>query len=148
MANEYSIQKQISCVKQFHTAFQLGIKEEPTADIGIEKARLRHELMREENQEYLDACEKGDVVEIADALGDQLYVLCGTMLEHGMQNVIEDVFAEIHRSNMTKLGADGKPIYRESDGKVAKGPNYTRPDLKNIVLGAIKKKQGEDEVKK
>lgn len=134
MAHENSIQKQISCVKQFHKAYNLGIKEEPTADIGIEKARLRHELMREENQEYLDACEKGDVVEIADALGDQLYVLCGTMIEHGMQNVIEDVFAEIHRSNMTKLGEDGKPVYRE-DGKVAKGPNYTRPELKGIVLG-------------
>lgn len=131
-ATERGVQKQLRCVEQFHRAFGLGVKATPTADIGLEKARLRHELMREENQEYLDAVEAGDVVEVADALGDQLYVLCGTMIEHGMQSVIEDVFAEIHRSNMTKLGEDGKPVYRE-DGKVAKGPNYTRPDLKNIV---------------
>lgn len=131
-AAEHGIQKQLRCVEQFHRAFNLGLQTTPTADIGLEKARLRHELMREENQEYLDAVEAGDVVEVADALGDQLYVLCGTMIEHGMQGVIEDVFAEIHRSNMTKLGDDGKPVYRE-DGKVAKGPKYTRPDLKKMV---------------
>ena len=74
----------------------------------------------------------GDLVEVADALGDMLYILCGTIIEHGLQDKIEEVFAEIQRSNMTKLGADGKPIYRE-DGKVMKGPNYSPPDLAGVL---------------
>ena len=68
----------------------------------------------------------------ADALGDQLYILCGTILSHGMQHVIEEVFMEIQSSNMSKLGADGQPIYRE-DGKVMKGPNYFRPNIAAIL---------------
>jgi len=71
-------------------------------------------------------------VEVADALGDMLYILCGTIIEHGLQDKIEEVFAEIQRSNMSKLGADGQPIYRE-DGKVMKGPNYSPPDLATIL---------------
>ena len=69
---------------------------------------------------------------MADALGDMLYILCGTILEHGMQDKIEAVFAEIQRSNMSKLGPDGKPIYR-ADGKVLKGPDYFKPDIKGIL---------------
>lgn len=72
--------------------------------------------MDEENKEYFEACEKEDLVGIADALGDKLYILCGTILKHGLQHKIEEVFAEIQRSNMSKLGEDGKPIFRE-DGK-------------------------------
>ena len=70
--------------------------------------------------------------EIADALGDMLYILCGTILEHGLQHKIEAVFDEIQRSNMSKLGEDGKPIYRE-DGKVMKGPNYFKPNFEAIL---------------
>jgi predicted HAD superfamily Cof-like phosphohydrolase len=88
--------------------------------------------MAEENEEYLEAANNNDLVEVADALGDMLYILCGTILTHGMQHIIEDVFAEIQNSNMSKLGVDGKPIYRE-DGKVMKGPNYRRPDLKQFL---------------
>ena len=79
--------------------------------------------MKEENEEYLEACEKQDPIEIADALGDQLYILCGTLLAHGMHKKIEEVFTEIHRSNMSKLDDDGNPIYRE-DGKVMKSEKY------------------------
>ena len=68
----------------------------------------------------------------ADALGDMLYILCGTIITHGMQHVIDQVFEEIQSSNMSKLGSDGKPIYRE-DGKVLKGPNYFRPDIAKIL---------------
>jgi predicted HAD superfamily Cof-like phosphohydrolase len=71
-------------------------------------------------------------VEVADALGDQLYIIYGTILKHGLQNKIEEVFKEIHRSNMSKLGADGKPIYRE-DGKILKGPEYFKPNIKKIL---------------
>ena len=88
--------------------------------------------MEEENTEYLEACKKGDIVEIADALGDQLYILCGTILKHGLQDKIEAVFEEIQWSNMSKLDENGNPIYRE-DGKVIKGPNFSKPDIEKIL---------------
>ena len=88
--------------------------------------------MKEENDEYLEACENDDLVEIADALGDQLYILCGTILKHGLQHKIEEVFEEIQRSNMSKLDAAGNPIFRE-DGKILKGENYFKPQIKSIL---------------
>jgi len=88
--------------------------------------------MAEENDEYKEACWNGDLIEVADALGDQLYILCGTILKHGLQHKIEEVFNEIQRSNMSKLGADGKPIFRE-DGKIQKGPSYSQPDINKIL---------------
>jgi predicted HAD superfamily Cof-like phosphohydrolase len=69
---------------------------------------------------------------VADALGDILYILCGTLLKHGLEHKIDEVFREIQRSNMSKLGADGRPIYRE-DGKVMKGPAYFKPDIETIL---------------
>ena len=122
----------IEAVKNFHKSFKLGFRETPKADLGLEKNLLRYKLMREENEEYLDAASNGDLVEVADALGDILYILCGTIIEHGLQHKIEEVFNEIQRSNMSKLGKDGEPIYRE-DGKVLKGPNYFKPDIKQIL---------------
>lgn len=126
------MQKQLNAVQEFHTAFAIGHSEVPRADLGTAKNILRYELMREENEEYFEAVQNHDLVEIADALGDMLYILCGTILEHGLQHKIEEVFDEIQRSNMSKLGADGKPIYRE-DGKVMKGPNYFKPDFSKIL---------------
>jgi predicted HAD superfamily Cof-like phosphohydrolase len=126
------MKNKIAAVHEFHSAFKLGIKSSPTANLGIKKNLLRYELMREENEEYLEAANNGDLVEVADALGDMLYILCGTIIEHGMQEKIEEVFNEIQRSNMSKLGEDGKPIYRE-DGKVLKGPNYFKPNIKGIL---------------
>lgn len=122
----------IKAVKEFHSAFGLGVSNTMIADLGKDKNLLRYNLMDEENKEYLEAAGNGDMVEVADALGDMLYILCGTILEHGMQFKIEEVFEEIQRSNMSKLGADGKPIYRE-DGKVLKGPNYFEPNIKEIL---------------
>jgi len=126
------MKQKIAAVAEFHRAFGLGIKDHPSAGLPLEKNLLRYKLMREENEEYLDAASRGDLVEVADALGDMLYILCGTILEHGMQDKIEAVFAEIQRSNMSKLGPDGKPIYR-ADGKVLKGPDYFKPDIKGIL---------------
>ena len=88
--------------------------------------------MREENEEYLEAAKDGDMIEVADALGDQLYILCGTILKHGMQDKIVEVFEEIQRSNMSKLDANGNPIYRE-DGKVLKSELYFKPDIQKIL---------------
>ncbi|WP_277015887.1 nucleoside triphosphate pyrophosphohydrolase family protein [Flavobacterium lindanitolerans] len=126
------MQKQLNAVKEFHQAFGLGVSETPKGDLGESKNRLRYNLMKEENEEYLEAVQNDDKIEIADALGDMLYILCGTIIEHGLQDKIEEVFDEIQRSNMSKLGEDGKPIYRE-DGKVMKGPNYFKPDFSLIL---------------
>lgn len=126
------MKEKLDAVQAFHEAFGLGVRHTPEANLGRDKNLLRYELMREENEEYLEAAENGDLVEVADALGDMLYILCGTMLEHGMQSKIDEVFEEIQRSNMSKLGADGKPIYRE-DGKVLKGPNYFKPNIAGIL---------------
>ncbi|EZH72887.1 putative HAD superfamily Cof-like phosphohydrolase [Aquimarina sp. EL_43] len=122
----------IAAVQEFHTSFKLGYKNEPIADLGEAKNTLRFNLMKEENEEYFEAAQNNDLVEVADALGDMLYILCGTIIEHGMQHKIEEVFNEIQRSNMSKLGEDGQPIYRE-DGKVLKGPNYFKPNIKEIL---------------
>lgn len=126
------MKKQLQGVQEFHEAFGLGVEQEPKVAIGEQKKMLRFNLMKEENEEYLEAVQNNDLVEVADALGDMLYILCGTILEHGLQYKIEEVFDEIQRSNMSKLGEDGKPIYRE-DGKVMKGPHYFKPDFSQIL---------------
>ncbi|KOS07951.1 hypothetical protein AM493_19240 [Flavobacterium akiainvivens] len=126
------MKKQLDSVNQFHSSFGLGISDVPKATLGDNINLLRFNLMKEENEEYLEAAQRGDLTEVADALGDMLYILCGTILEHGLQYKIEEVFDEIQRSNMSKLGEDGKPVYRE-DGKVLKGPNYFKPDFSNIL---------------
>lgn len=126
------MQKQIEAVKQFHTVYKLGFSETLKNDLGKTKNLLRYNLMKEENEEYLEAVQNKDMVEIADALGDMLYILCGTIIEHGLQDKIEQVFDEIQRSNMSKLGENGEPLYRE-DGKVMKGPTYFKPDFSKII---------------
>jgi predicted HAD superfamily Cof-like phosphohydrolase len=125
------MKEQLKAVETFHNAFgqENGKYPRPLSE---HEFNLRHSLMQEENDEYLEACFKNSLIEIADALGDQLYILCGTILKHGMQHIIEDVFSEIQDSNMSKLGADGKPIFRE-DGKILKGPEYFRPDLSKFI---------------
>jgi predicted HAD superfamily Cof-like phosphohydrolase len=127
-----TLQETIGAVEKFHDAFRIKNNYEPTVDLSESEIELRHNLMKEENEEYLEAAQKGDIVEIADALGDQLYILCGTILKHGLQHKIEEVFQEIQRSNMSKLDANGQPIYRE-DGKVMKSELYFRPDIKSIL---------------
>ena len=122
----------ISAVETFHDPFGIKNNYEPTTDISTGDIELRHRLMQEENDEYLEAAKNGDLVEVADALGDQLYILCGTILKHGMQHKIAEVFEEIQRSNMSKLDKDGKAIYRE-DGKILKSDLYFKPDIAGIL---------------
>jgi len=122
----------LSAVAEFQETFGLPMENTPTARLNEDIIALRHRLMAEENDEYIEAAKAGDMVEIADALGDMLYILCGTIISHGMQDVIGDVFSTIQASNMSKLGADGQPIYRE-DGKVMKGPDYFRPDIAGVL---------------
>ncbi len=126
------MKKQIKHVEKFHDTFGIPNEYSPVAAIKEELIQLRFKLMAEENEEYLEAALAGDKTEVADALGDMLYILCGTILSHGMQHKIEEVFDEIQRSNMSKLGSDGQPIYRE-DGKVLKGPGYFKPNIAAIL---------------
>ena len=102
-----TIQQTIEAVAIFHDSFGIKNNYEPTV-------------------------KNGDIVEVADALGDQLYILCGTILKHGLQYKIEEVFNEIQRSNMSKLDENGKPIYRE-DGKIMKSSLYFKPDIASIL---------------
>jgi predicted HAD superfamily Cof-like phosphohydrolase len=132
MENKLTLAETIDMVKEFHEAFRIGNEEKPVAEIREKDYLLRYKLMREENEEYLEAAENGDLVEIADACGDMLYILCGTLLKHGLQYKIEEVFKEIQSSNMSKLDANGEPIYRE-DGKVLKSEKYFKPDIKTIL---------------
>lgn len=125
------MKKQLEHVETFHKAFNQENGERPQL-LKQDDYLLRHSLMQEENDEYLKACMNKDLVEVADALGDQLYILCGTILKHGLQHKIEEVFDEIQRSNMSKLGNDGKPVLRQ-DGKILKGLNYTPPDIAKIL---------------
>ena len=126
------MQKQIKHVEKFHDTFGIPNEHGPTVNVSKEIVALRHRLMAEENKEYFEAALNDDLVEVADALGDMMYILCGTILSHGMQHIIEEVFEEIQASNMSKLGADGKPIYR-TDGKVLKGPGYFKPNIKAVL---------------
>jgi predicted HAD superfamily Cof-like phosphohydrolase len=131
-----TLKETIEAVETFHNAFGIENAYSPTATLSEADVLLRYKLMREENEEYLEAAQKGDLVEIADALGDQLYILCGTILKHGLQDKIAEVFQEIQRSNMSKLDVNGKPIYRE-DGKVLKSELYFKPNIKEILSDSI-----------
>ena len=134
MTPPLTLQQTIAHVRDFHDAFRIANAEAPTGAIGEKDILLRYTLMREENEEYLEAANRGDLVEVADALGDMLYILCGTILKHGLQDKIEEVFLEIQRSNMSKLDANGQPIYRE-DGKVLKSDRYFKPDIAAVLAG-------------
>ena len=135
--------KTINKVKDFHEKFGIINNASPQL-IGSKGYQLRYDLAIEELQEYKNACQQGNLIEVADALGDQLYILLGTILRHGMQNIIEDVFNEIHDSNMSKLGEDGKPIYRE-DGKILKGKDYFRPNLQKIFSNHFEMVESKDQ---
>ena len=125
------MKKQLDHVKLFHETFGHAVEDKPKL---VEKDVwfLRGSLLAEELEEYAEACEAGDLVEVADALADQLYILLGTMHVHGMADKMEEIFDEVQRSNMSKLGTDGKPVLR-ADGKILKGPDFTEPDIKSIL---------------
>jgi predicted HAD superfamily Cof-like phosphohydrolase len=122
----------VNKVKEFHEVFGLEHHDQPIAEVSDRIIELRHRLMAEENDEYLEAAKNKDLTLIADALGDKLYILCGTLVAHGLQHKIVEVFEEIHRSNMSKLDENGKPIYRE-DGKIMKSDRYFLPDIASIL---------------
>ena len=123
--------EQLKKVEEFQKVFGIENNYSPCL-IGDKGYELRYNLALEELNEYKQACLNQDKVGIADALGDQLYILLGTILRHGMQNIIVDVFEEIHSSNMSKLDENGQRIVRE-DGKILKSAKYRKPELKQFI---------------
>jgi predicted HAD superfamily Cof-like phosphohydrolase len=116
-------------VREFMNAFEQEVKtktEMPDKETQV----LRYALIHEELNEFVDAMKKEDLVEVADALTDLLYVVYGAGHAFGID--LDKCFAEVQHSNMSKLGEDGKPIYRD-DGKVMKGPNFSEPQLKECL---------------
>lgn len=120
----------IASLLEFNNAFEIPKLENP--GIGSEELiELRIKLLQEEVAEYAEAARGGDLVEVLDALADIAYILAGTVINHGMQYVFDDAFAEVHRSNMAKL-VDGKVLRRE-DGKVMKPENWQPPNLSQFI---------------
>lgn len=117
-------------VKQFMQTFGQNVSNTPSWP-SLEVQQLRYDLIAEELREFKEAMDNEDLVEVADALTDLLYVVYGAGASFGID--INKCFEEVHRSNMSKLGPDGKPIYRE-DGKVIKGPSYSPPNLRDVMF--------------
>ncbi len=121
-------------VQEFHETYGLPVCGAP--DLSCEQTKaLRINLIAEELEELKEALENNDMVEVLDALTDLQYVLDGAYLSFGLHGVKQAAFDEVHSSNMSKLGEDGKPIRREEDGKILKGPNYFKPDIAQFVKG-------------
>jgi predicted HAD superfamily Cof-like phosphohydrolase len=112
-------------VREFHEAFGVPILSLPQMP-HEERRKLRYRILKEEFEEYVAAENDDDLAEVADALGDMAYIIAGTALEYGIP--LDRVLDEIHRSNMAKLGPDGKPIKR-ADGKVIKPEGWQPPDI-------------------
>ena len=115
-------------VKEFHQAFGQRIGEKPEFP-DDEERKLRVKLLKEEVWEYMDGESFNDLVEVADAIADIIYIACGTAVSYGIP--LDSLFAEVHRSNMAKL-VDGKVIRRE-DGKIQKPADWTAPDVKGVL---------------
>lgn len=122
---------EIEMVKDFHNAYGHPVADSPKY-ISSQRCLMRHNILSEEVNELLTAMVNKDLVEVADGIADCLYILFGTAIEFGVADKMEAVFHEVHQSNMSKLGEDGKPIYRE-DGKIMKGPNYRKPNINSII---------------
>jgi predicted HAD superfamily Cof-like phosphohydrolase len=119
-----------TAVAEFHRAFNLPMRRVPSAEVDHALARLRVGLLEEEVSEFVAASEKGDLIGIADALADIVYVVYGTALTYGIN--LDAVLWEVHRSNMSKLDSDGKPLIRD-DGKVLKSERYVPPDIESVL---------------
>ncbi len=122
------MKKLLQLVKQFHKASGFDFNGQPTVEIDPKTIEFYHKLLAEESDEYLEAAKKKDLVKIADSLGDMLYVLFGIMVVHGMEDKIDDIFAEIHRSNMTKVSSKGG-VDVDDNGKIIKKSHYQKPNL-------------------
>jgi predicted HAD superfamily Cof-like phosphohydrolase len=141
--------KELELVRKFQVAFGQPVATYPQT-ISIEDMHRRFHLMKEELEEYADlSSQPADIegqaeilTDIADALGDLLYTVYGTIIEHGLTHIMPAIFEKIHRSNMSKLDDDGNPVYKiTADGvkKVAKSDNFYPPEpkIKSLILSEI-----------
>jgi predicted HAD superfamily Cof-like phosphohydrolase len=126
------LKDQLDDLVEFHRVFGAHIEDAPTVDLPGEVIALRVSLIQEELNEYREAAESHDLVAVADALSDLMYVVLGTYVSHGLQDVAEALFHEVHRSNMSKLDEHGNVIHR-ADGKVLKSTGWSPPDLAKIL---------------
>lgn len=117
-------------VEVFNKAFDIPVKRKPTL-LSSDEYKLKFKLLKEELDEYLEACENEDMVEVADAIVDMQYILSGIVIGHGLQSLFDELFLEVHESNMSKL-ENGK-VLRRKDGKVLKGKNYFKPEIDKIL---------------
>ncbi len=120
----------VKSLLEFNEAFEIPTLDNPGLS-NSELIELRIKLLSEEVEEYAEAARAGDMVEILDALADIGYILAGTIINHGMQNIYDDAFDEVHRSNMAKL-VDGK-VLRRADGKVMKPEGWQPPNLAQFL---------------
>lgn len=125
------MEKQIKMVEFFHTKFKQTQSITPTL-LSSKESMLRYNLGKEELDEYIVAAGEEDLIEVLDALADQLYIIFGTICKHGLQNHIEKAFDLVHENNMSKLGPDGEAVIRE-DGKIVKPEGFKKVELKDIL---------------
>tara|TARA_B100000287_G_C20672582_1_gene793939 strand:- start:4553 stop:4933 length:381 start_codon:yes stop_codon:yes gene_type:complete len=117
---------------KFNKTFGLPVAKKPTL-LNSKEYNLKYNLLKEELDEYHQACANDDMLEISDALVDIAYVLYGMVVHHGLSNVFDDMFQEVHNSNMSKL-ENGK-VLRRTDGKILKGSEFFKPNLKQFLDG-------------
>lgn len=117
------MRKELELVKQFHRKFRAPVLEKPSL-IPPDRSSLRHTLMKDEVAEYSEGVQKEDLENIAKELADILYAVYGTILEHGLQDKMEEIFEEVHRSNMSK-------DYHQY--KMVKGIRYFKADIKRVL---------------
>jgi predicted HAD superfamily Cof-like phosphohydrolase len=140
--NELTLQETVREVQRFHEIFGLPVAYAPVAELPRGVLSLRLKLLQEELDEYREAAEAGDLVAIADALTDILYVLFGTYVSHGLQDLATELFVEVQRSNMSKLDEAGRPVVR-ADGKILKSALFSEPDLAAILARHAARSPGE-----
>lgn len=126
------LQEILSKVADFQKATDQPVRRVPMLSDNYQEDLLRYDLMKEENKEYIVACQNRDKVEILDAAVDMLYILAGTINQHGLQNVIETAFNRVHENNLTKIGPDGK-VLRNPSGKILKPSGFVPVSLDDLV---------------
>ena len=122
----------IKLLTEFNKAFSVPVNRKPTL-ISNEEFKLKINLIKEELNEYENACSEEDITEVCDAIVDLAYVMYGMVVQHGLSDVFDDMFEEVHKSNMSKL-ENGRELTR-SDGKIMKGSEYFTPDLNQFING-------------
>ena len=122
--------RKLNMVCEFNKTYEIPTRKIPSR-VGEDEYVLNYNLMLEELNEYLVACKDEDMVEIADAIVDMMYILYGIILRHGLSEVVFDMFEEVHKSNMSKL-ENGK-VLKRTDGKIMKGSEYFKPNLKQFL---------------